>query len=314
MTTTTKYLPRPQQGAHSQQLLSVLLGDYWYTRNEPIPSAALVSLLQVFGISVGGARAAIQRLAQRGFFAAHREGRSTSYSVQPYITEAVSERTANIFMADHYASQWDGRWTVVAYSLMESERHKRNLLRELLRRKRFGNLYDGVWIRPGMHEGVVEAIREEIGDTGAAGELTCFVDAMLPAGAMSSGAVAAAFNLEGVADGYREFIDHWRPYAQDLASASFGAGTLKTPEEALQMRTSLMREWRELRHADPLLPPEILGLDFPVTEAARVCAFLYDALGKPAEEAFRNMLTPFSSELGDLVTHHKFADLSKLAM
>ena len=312
MTTTAKFLPRPQQGAHSQQLLTVLLGDYWYTRNEPLPSAALVSLLRVFGISVGGARAAIQRLAQRGFFKAHRDGRSTSYSVQPYITGAVAERTANIFMADHYANQWDGRWTVVAYSLTESERHRRNLLRELLRRKRFGNLYDGVWIRPGRHEGVVEAIREEIGDTDTSSDLTYFVDASLPAGASHGDAISLAFNLQEIADGYRRFTETWRPYASELASASFGSGAAKTPEEALLMRTSLMREWRELRHADPLLPPEILGPEFPVTEAARVCAFLYDALGKPAEEAFRNVLTPLSPELGDLVSHHKFADLSKL--
>jgi phenylacetic acid degradation operon negative regulatory protein len=59
-------LPRSQQGAEPQLLLTSLLGDFWYWRDEHIPSAALVQLLGEFDISPASARAAIRRLAPAG--------------------------------------------------------------------------------------------------------------------------------------------------------------------------------------------------------------------------------------------------------
>jgi PaaX-like protein len=42
-----------------QRLLVTILGDYWRGRKEPIPSATLVAVLGEFGVSSGGARAAV---------------------------------------------------------------------------------------------------------------------------------------------------------------------------------------------------------------------------------------------------------------
>jgi phenylacetic acid degradation operon negative regulatory protein len=44
-----------QSGPEPQRLLTTLLGDYWYWRDEHIPSSTLVSLLGEFGISPVGA-------------------------------------------------------------------------------------------------------------------------------------------------------------------------------------------------------------------------------------------------------------------
>src|SRR3954462_13731339 len=59
-------LPRAQAGAQPQHLLLTLLGDYWFQRDEHLPSAALVDLLAEFGVSAGGARAALSRPARPG--------------------------------------------------------------------------------------------------------------------------------------------------------------------------------------------------------------------------------------------------------
>ena len=42
------------------RLLLTLLGDYWWQRTEPLPSAAIVALLAEFGVSDSAARAALQ--------------------------------------------------------------------------------------------------------------------------------------------------------------------------------------------------------------------------------------------------------------
>ncbi|UOQ57467.1 hypothetical protein MUN78_01070 [Leucobacter allii] len=312
MSTAAQLLPRNQQGARSQQLLTVLLGDYWYLRAEPLPSGALVALLRVFDVTEAGARAAIQRLAQRGFFVAHREGRSTSYAVHANTGGVLAERTRALFMGNRHAS-WDGGWTIVAYSLAEVERTTRNAVRDHLKRLRFGKLVDGVWVRPGDHGDAVAEIRESLGRSIPVEDLSCFVGARLPEGANSGAAIARAFDLPGVAAGYTEFVERWRPIAAELASVSFRAHEQRPPEEALRIRTALMSEWRQLRHADPMLPQQLLDEAFPLAEAAHICEFLYDALGEPAERAFRNVLEPFRPELGALAGHHTFAELGKLA-
>ena len=54
--------PWTSPGAAAQRpprLLLTLLGDYWWQRTEPLPSAAIVALLAEFSVSDSAARAAL---------------------------------------------------------------------------------------------------------------------------------------------------------------------------------------------------------------------------------------------------------------
>lgn len=306
-------LPRYQQGARSQQLLTVLLGDYWHLRSQPIPSAALVELLGTFGITAPGARAAIQRLAQRGFFVALRDGRTTAYAVRPMSQEAIDTHVRLLFDS-HQQEPWDHTWTLVAFSLPEASRNIRHVLRELLRRHKFGNLYDGLWVRPGDSLAEVDAIRRELGDGLQPDQLTAFIGARLPSVDSAAEAVSAAFGVEELANSYRAFSDRWRAFGElpvkdppSLQQADFDR-----QDDALRTRTSIMREWRELRHADPMLPVEVLALSSPLDEALRVCTAVYDPLGPLAEAAFRRRLQPYGEELASVASHHTFAGSTRL--
>ena len=57
------------------RLLLTLLGDYWWRRTEPLPSAALVALLAEFGVSDSAARAALSRLTRNGLLITSKSGR-----------------------------------------------------------------------------------------------------------------------------------------------------------------------------------------------------------------------------------------------
>ena len=59
------------------RLLLTLLGDYWWQRTEPLPSAAIVALLAEFGVSDSAARAALSRLTRNGLLVTSRCGRRT---------------------------------------------------------------------------------------------------------------------------------------------------------------------------------------------------------------------------------------------
>ena len=67
-------LPRVQIGANPQHLIVTVLGDYWRSREEHLPSAALVALANEFGITSTSARAALSRLARRGLLESSKQG------------------------------------------------------------------------------------------------------------------------------------------------------------------------------------------------------------------------------------------------
>ncbi|WP_426181831.1 PaaX family transcriptional regulator C-terminal domain-containing protein [Microbacterium sp. TWP3-1-2b2] len=310
-------LPRVQRGAHSQQLLSVLLGDYWFARAEPVPSAALVDLLGLFDVSAAGARGAIQRLAQRGFLVGAKTGRHTEYAVAPMTREIIDSHVRVLFLS-HRAPQWDGTWTVVAYSVPENAAGTRRALRDQLRQLRFGALYDALWLRPGDASESIEKMLAKMPASLHPEQLTVFADARLPRGADQE-AVAGAFQLHAQAAGYQRFLDRWESVAQRLESegpeavldvVSDSAGL--PADEALRVRTSIMADWRTLRRSDPQLPDELLGPDYPLHRAVAVCAAVYDVLGPAAESAVRRVLRPYRDDLAGHVTHHTFAAATSL--
>ncbi|MCC3282856.1 MULTISPECIES: PaaX family transcriptional regulator C-terminal domain-containing protein [Arthrobacter] len=306
----TPTLPRFQSGARPQQLLAVLLGDYWHTRSEPIPSAALVDLLQVFGVTASGARAAVQRLAQRGFLVGTKAGRQTSYAVSPMSRDRVNTHVRALFMS-HLPQAWDGSWTLVGYSLPEDAKGTRRVLRDQLRQLGFGNLYDALWVRPGNHLESVDNLRTHLAGLLSPDQLTVFTGARLPGGE-GLDAVRAAFGLPALATGYADFIERWEPFAAALKTgadvalhADPGSG-LRPGDAVLQLRTSIMADWRTLRREDPCLPHELLGRDFPMHRAVAICSALYDALGPAAESGFRRILRAHDESLAALATHHTF--------
>ncbi|MGF9662540.1 PaaX family transcriptional regulator C-terminal domain-containing protein [Arthrobacter crystallopoietes] len=316
MSTPAPSLPRFQQGARPQQLLTVLLGDYWHARNEPIPSAALVELLQGFDVTVTGARAAIQRLAQRGFLVGIKAGRQTAYAVPTMSQDRINAHVRSLFMS-HLPQQWDGAWTLVGYSLPEDARGTRRALREQLRQLRFGNLYDALWIRPGDHLAAVRDLLDGLGSALDPEHVTVFTGARLPEGTGLS-AVASAFDLPALAEQYREFLDRWEPVASRLQDGLEAAlevspeAGARPGDAALRLRTSIMADWRTLRRLDPRLPHELLGEDYPMHRAVAACCAIYDALGPPAEAAFRRILRAHDGHLAELVTHHTFAASASL--
>lgn len=310
-------LPRSQRGAHSQQLLSVLLGDYWFARAEPVPSAALVDLLGLFEVSAAGARGAIQRLAQRGFLVGSKAGRHTEYGVASMTRDIIDSHVRVLFLS-HRVPEWDGTWTVVAYSVPENAAGTRRALRDQLRQLRFGALYDALWLRPGDATEAVDTMLSRMPAALHPEQLTVFANARLPRGTDRE-AIAGAFHLHAQAAGYRQFLARWESVAGRietegpeavLAEMSDSVGL--PADEALRVRTSIMADWRTLRRRDPQLPDELLGPDYPLHRAFAVCAAVYDALGPAAESAVRRILRPYSDDLAGHVTHHTFAAATSL--
>ncbi|WNE95168.1 PaaX family transcriptional regulator C-terminal domain-containing protein [Streptomyces luomodiensis] len=294
-------LPRAQNGAEPQLLLTSLLGDFWYWRDEHIPAMALVKLLAEFDVSSDGARAAMRRLVARGLLDTSRSGRTTAYGIPARTSEVIVERTHRMLTFGASAPEWDGQWTVVAFSVPEQDRSLRTTLRSRLRVLRFAALYDGVWVSP--HDLGTEA-RRLLGELGidSATVLRCTA---VPGGP-KGGDPASAFDLTPLADGYRDFAERYEPLLDSLDAG------LISPAEALRTRTELRVAWRSFPETDPDLPAELLPSAWDRPRAQRVFVQIYDRLGPLAEVRFRQILATVAPELAELVSHHDSAAIAAL--
>lgn len=282
--------PRTRQGSPPSLLLT-LLGDYWWGQTEPLPSAALVDLLADFSVSDVAARAALSRMVKHGLLESSRNGRNTFYSMTPRAQQVMrvgAVRITDFGKAD--GDDWDGRWSLVAFSVPEANRSVREALRTRLRWLGFAPLYDALWISP--HARHTQALAElaELGVTNA----TSFVAASPETSALAL-PPQAAWDLAGLAELYRAFVTEWEP-----TRAALGKGAI-TPVDALVKRTELMDAWRAFPGLDPDLPRRLLPADWPRARARELFLETYEQLGAPASVRVRQVIAAYAPELADRV-------------
>lgn len=288
-------LPRSNNGTEPQHLLIAVLGDYWFLRQEHIPSATLATLLAEFGISEGSARQAMRRLRARKLLVQSKEGRSTSYGFPPRSFDVIEQRVRRVVGFGTVTPGWDQIWTVVTFSLPEANRDARRALRNRLRSERFGRLHDAVWISP--HDKVEPANRILKSLDVANGHI---FRASLAPSTYPATPLIEVFGAESLRDGYLDFIERRSPLAEG-----------KEPvENALVQRTNVLSEWLTFRTLDPDLPIELLPSDWPRDRARDIFLQIYDRLGPEAEAQFRHILAKEAPELAKLASHHTSALLN----
>jgi phenylacetic acid degradation operon negative regulatory protein len=288
------------RGATASELLPTLLGDYWFHSRGYIPSAGLVRLLGEFGVGADATRAALSRLTRTGRLEGLRHGRRTAYRLAPALADAaiVQGRRLMRFGAEPVA--WDGRWTCVAFSVPESQSHRRPLLRKRLRALGLGALFDGLWITPHAPLDALDRCLAELGIADTA--VLRATEVPRPAGV----SLVDAWDLDGLRSRYDELV------ALAAGATERLAGGAVTPSDALVSRTELMRRWRSLAMSDPRLPGVLLPRDWPSRSARTGFVEAYDALGPPAELRVRELVGDGDGDQPtDAPRHHRVADIAE---
>lgn len=283
-------VPRTRQGSPPSLLLT-LLGDYWWAQRDPLPSAALVDLLADFQVSDVAARAALSRMVKHGLLASSRSGRNTFYALTARGQDVMRRGAVRITEFGRPRDDgWDGRWSIVAFSVPEANRSVREALRTRLRWLGYAPLFDALWISPHPRSDLALA---ELADLGVR-TATAFVamSAELPPGAL---APQSAWDLDGLAELYRRFVEVWEP-----TRAALGKGAI-APVDALVKRTELMDAWRAFPGLDPDLPQRLLPSDWPRAQARETFLETYEQLGAPASVRVRQVVAAHAPELADRV-------------
>ena len=203
-------LPRFQVGFPPQHLLLALLGDYWSGREESLPSAALVDLLAEFDVNPSGARAALSRLSLRGLLVGTKDGRNTYYRVAEGFRQLLPYGPIHTRAFAKPRPEWDGVWTLVAFTVPEDQRRVRPMLRSRLQSLGFAPLYDGLWVSPHAPGKELDIALE------IAPPRSCTVVRATELPGRARLAVASAWILDDLGDSYRDFIRTFRPILRRL--------------------------------------------------------------------------------------------------
>jgi phenylacetic acid degradation operon negative regulatory protein len=270
---------RLQARARSHRLLITLLGDYWEQNSEPIPSAGLVRVLEEFGIAAANARAALSRLTQQEVLSRTREGRRTSYSPAESTVRLLERGRRRIFAREDGAD-WDGVWTLIAFSLPLEAGELRRLLRARLRWLTFWPIYDATWVTP--HDRV-DAASEQLAELNITDALVLRTTdvRLLPGGRAR---LEDAWQLDVLAEAYAAFLSRYETLANEAAARAVA------PAEALVGRGELVDDWRRLVRDDPDLPRQFLPDYFPRARAREMFLTTYHALEKPARQRFNELV------------------------
>jgi phenylacetic acid degradation operon negative regulatory protein len=240
--------------------------------------AALIRLLADLGVDEPAVRSAISRLKRRGILQARRHDGAAGYELSEPALAILREGDARIFRRDR-ATLADG-WLLAVFSVPESERHRRHVLRTELTRLGFGMAAPGVWIVPARPGDVPAEITtaEMLRRLGLDGYAELFRAAHVAFGDLAA-KVRQWWDLDELERLYGDFLRTHSPVldgAHDERSAF-----------ADYMRA--LTDWRRLPYLDPGLPAELLPADWIGIRAADLFFTLRTRLAGPAEAYVRRI-------------------------
>lgn len=291
-------MPRNQFGRPPQHLLMTLLGDYWLSSEAMLPSAALVKLVEEFDITAIAGRAALSRLARRDLLVSAKRGRNTFYTLSDPARRTMRNGARRIVSFGSGEREWDGEWTVVAFSLPEDKRDLRHLTRSRLRWLGFAPLFDGIWVSPNASPSDIPQELVNLGVFSA----SVMIARELP-GTNPLRSLMSVWDLQELQGQYEAFIAEHDSLVRKVRRGSIG------PAEAMIARTSLMDSYRRFPSLDPELPDELMPSGWPRRRAREIFVEMYDLLGSLAEMRVRQIVGEFAPDLVNSVHHHTVAEL-----
>lgn len=289
--TADAVLPQLQVGTTPQRLVMTLLGDEWTGHTELIPTTALAQLLAEFDITESSARSALSRLTERGLLVSTKRGRNTYYGLSSRAVPLIEETLRRVLsFGTEETRTWDGEWTMVAFSVPESQRRLRHSIRTSLRQLGFAALFDGLWCSPWSEQEATLEILARLGIESAT-VMRSKVDAR------SVTQPPSGWDLDTLREKYVEFEARFAPIRNDVRRGGFAVS------EALVVRTSVLDNWRSFL-GEPDLPAELLPADWPRARLRELFLELYEGLAEAARYRCQQIVADHAPDIADLMTHH----------
>ncbi|MEW2120116.1 PaaX family transcriptional regulator C-terminal domain-containing protein [Streptomyces sp. NPDC005474] len=261
-----------------RSLIVTLYGAYGRFMPGPVPVAELIRLLAAVGVDGPSVRSSVSRLKRRGLLVPARTAQGAAgYELSPGARQLLEDGDRRVYAAAPAPD--DEGWVLAVFSVPESERQKRHVLRSRLAGLGFGTAAPGVWVAPArLHEETrhtLERLRLDPYVDFFRGEHLGF--------AATAEAVSRWWDLAAIAKEHEAFLDH---HAHVLRAWESREDT--PPEEAYRDYLLALDSWRHLPYTDPGLPAHLLPANWPGVRSAAVFQRLHARL-RDAGAAFAGL-------------------------
>jgi phenylacetic acid degradation operon negative regulatory protein len=256
----------------ARSVLLTLLGEFVLPTPEGVWQETLINALGALDHKTQAARQALARSVTAGWLRTERHGRRSRVYLSPDTATMLSAGAERIYSFGE-PWEWEGHWLLVVLRVPEERREIRHQVRTRLAWEGFGSIGGGLWISP--HVEREEALRDMAGDESVAELLTFHAEL----GAIGDPArvIADAWDLDAVAQAYREFI------------SQFGRLRPRTPEATFRAQAAMVHAWRKFPFLDPDLPEETLPAAWPRSRAHAVFHERHALWHETAQEYFRSL-------------------------
>jgi DNA-binding transcriptional regulator PaaX len=250
--------PRPET------LLLTLFGDHVLDRGTAVSTGGVLAVIGRLGVGEHATRATLGRMSRRGLLRTIRRGRQAFLGLTAHGAEVLRDGQRRLD-GDVVERHWDGRWTLLTFSVPEARRADRHALRTRLGWFGFGSLRSGLWVSTSATD--IAPVLAELDLLQHAevfrAEAFMWTDPTRIAG--------EAWDLPELAAGYDQFLQRWTDRAY---------GDL----DELSRRVRLGAEWLLLIRRDPVLPVALLPAGWPGVRAAAMFRTLRRQWARPADE------------------------------
>lgn len=288
----------------SKSLVMTIFGDAIAPHSGRLWLGSLIELVAPLGATDRLVRTSVFRLVQEGWLVAHREGRRSSYALQPDAKPRFARANRRIYAP--CGVDWDGRWTLLLVPNSSIDSALRAAVRKELEWEGFAMLAPGLLAHPAADlDGVAEVLRRV---DGGGKVCVCAATELPDVGARPlAELVRESWDLSGVVAGYRRFIDAFTPLLDLLRAAP-----APNPRQAFIMRTLLIHAYRRVQLHDPLLPLALLPRPWPGSEAYALAQAVYRLVWAPAERHLMDVLRREDAQApeADGALYERFGGLS----
>jgi phenylacetic acid degradation operon negative regulatory protein len=266
----------------SKSLVMTIFGDAIVPHGARLWLGCLIELAAPMGATDRLVRTSVFRLAQEGWLVASREGRRSSYALEPGAVPRFERANRRIYAPP--GLDWDGDWTLLMAPNGSIDAALRAQVRKELEWEGFAMLAPGLLAHPAADRDSLAELLRRI--DGAGRIFVCSARELPGVGARPLGElVKEGWNLSGVMTAWRRFIDDFRPLLALLES-----GTAIEPQQAFVMRSLLIHAYRRVQLHDPMLPLALLPEGWPGAEAYGLAQAIYRLVFARAEQHLMEVL------------------------